>query len=198
MVGLIRGPFRARFRSRHLRLPLSGRTYLPLAFSAKGNKVVGHGMPCPYDLGVRRPSTPIHLQRVHLASCHSRARGGRLGTTQRRWPIFHSRPARASSSLTAAYGSFLRSATSWARACSVFSPCGLPSTRSSKRASSSSISRCFQCSIFLEWRSRVCWKWPRKSAIADRKSTRLNSSHLVISYAVFCLKKKKTKTEQQN
>src|SRR5256885_6840341 len=28
-------------------------------------------------------------------------------------------------------------------------------------------------------------------AILDRKSTRLNSSHLVISYAVFCLKKKK-------
>src|SRR5205807_5480377 len=27
----------------------------------------------------------------------------------------------------------------------------------------------------------------------DRKSTRLNSSHLVISYAVFCLKKKKQK-----
>src|SRR5256885_3085390 len=28
-------------------------------------------------------------------------------------------------------------------------------------------------------------------ATSDRKSTRLNSSHLVISYAVFCLKKKK-------
>src|SRR5256885_10160575 len=28
-------------------------------------------------------------------------------------------------------------------------------------------------------------------AKTDRKSTRLNSSHLVISYAVFCLKKKK-------
>src|SRR5688500_20081969 len=28
----------------------------------------------------------------------------------------------------------------------------------------------------------------------DRKSTRLNSSHLVISYAVFCLKKKKVET----
>src|SRR5256885_3591601 len=28
-------------------------------------------------------------------------------------------------------------------------------------------------------------------AALDRKSTRLNSSHLVISYAVFCLKKKK-------
>src|SRR5947207_9840524 len=31
------------------------------------------------------------------------------------------------------------------------------------------------------------------SGIGDRKSTRLNSSHTVISYAVFCLKKKKTK-----
>src|SRR2546426_12632698 len=31
---------------------------------------------------------------------------------------------------------------------------------------------------------------------ADRKSTRLNSSHLVISYAVFCLKKKKKKTKK--
>src|SRR5688500_20331805 len=29
------------------------------------------------------------------------------------------------------------------------------------------------------------------AAMLDRKSTRLNSSHLVISYAVFCLKKKK-------
>src|SRR5438034_6357449 len=32
----------------------------------------------------------------------------------------------------------------------------------------------------------------------DRKSTRLNSSHTVISYAVFCLKKKKKKHKQQN
>src|SRR5260221_8533917 len=30
--------------------------------------------------------------------------------------------------------------------------------------------------------------------VEDRKSTRLNSSHTVISYAVFCLKKKKNKT----
>src|SRR5256885_12211984 len=29
------------------------------------------------------------------------------------------------------------------------------------------------------------------ASVRDRKSTRLNSSHLVISYAVFCLKKKK-------
>src|SRR5438034_2963305 len=33
--------------------------------------------------------------------------------------------------------------------------------------------------------------WVRLNS--DRKSTRLNSSHTVISYAVFCLKKKKTK-----
>src|SRR5207253_10076186 len=39
------------------------------------------------------------------------------------------------------------------------------------------------------------WLWPdaRTEARrpADRKSTRLNSSHVAISYAVFCLKKKK-------
>src|ERR1022692_3012669 len=33
---------------------------------------------------------------------------------------------------------------------------------------------------------------------SDRKSTRLNSSHLVISYAVFCLKKKTTNTRRQH
>src|SRR2546426_8395642 len=33
-----------------------------------------------------------------------------------------------------------------------------------------------------------------KAMSIDRKSTRLNSSHLVISYAVFCLKKKKTES----
>src|SRR5437899_7838590 len=32
------------------------------------------------------------------------------------------------------------------------------------------------------------------AAMTDRKSTRLNSSHLGISYAVFCLKKKNNKT----
>src|SRR2546426_3505716 len=37
------------------------------------------------------------------------------------------------------------------------------------------------------WHGVVNLQW-----VQDRKSTRLNSSHLVISYAVFCLKKKKT------
>src|ERR1022692_1918521 len=35
------------------------------------------------------------------------------------------------------------------------------------------------------------------AVLTDRKSTRLNSSHLVISYAVFCLKKKDTLTREQ-
>src|SRR5438034_6882587 len=35
--------------------------------------------------------------------------------------------------------------------------------------------------------------WRGAWVVVDRKSTRLNSSHTVISYAVFCLKKKKKK-----
>src|SRR2546430_5552569 len=41
--------------------------------------------------------------------------------------------------------------------------------------------------------ARVVTSWPaEKFCVIDRKSTRLNSSHSQISYAVFCLKKKKT------
>src|SRR2546426_7792131 len=39
---------------------------------------------------------------------------------------------------------------------------------------------------------------PIRTFTRDRKSTRLNSSHLVISYAVFCLKKKKKKHKKHN
>src|SRR5205814_5439722 len=42
----------------------------------------------------------------------------------------------------------------------------------------------------MRWWSKVI----SLSQKPDRKSTRLNSSHLGISYAVFCLKKKKTQT----
>src|SRR5437879_7915344 len=38
----------------------------------------------------------------------------------------------------------------------------------------------------------------REGKLGDRKSTRLNSSHRCISYAVFCLKKKKTNKKQTN
>src|SRR5690625_6173320 len=39
---------------------------------------------------------------------------------------------------------------------------------------------------------------PSLKMIEDRKSTRLNSSHVAISYAVFCLKKKKNKIKKRN
>src|SRR2546426_7772311 len=46
----------------------------------------------------------------------------------------------------------------------------------------------------------VTHREPQRDArpAGDRKSTRLNSSHLVISYAVFCLKKKKKTNKQYN
>src|SRR6266496_4942729 len=52
------------------------------------------------------------------------------------------------------------------------------------------------CPYTTLFRSRSCWRsrprghWPGCRSL-DRKSTRLNSSHVEISYAVFCLKKKK-------
>src|SRR5258708_18369719 len=45
--------------------------------------------------------------------------------------------------------------------------------------------------IFLASRSRTQTLDRRPVLSQDRKSTRLNSSHQIISYAVFCLKKKK-------
>src|SRR5690606_40803470 len=48
------------------------------------------------------------------------------------------------------------------------------------------------CAKRRAWaRSRGRWRASR-----DRKSTRLNSSHVKISYAVFCLKKKKKKEDE--
>src|SRR5258708_14417661 len=50
--------------------------------------------------------------------------------------------------------------------------------------------------IALEWHCRQVDQWSdtqagrTKRQLEDRKSTRLNSSHQIISYAVFCLKKK--------
>src|SRR5260221_7179052 len=41
-------------------------------------------------------------------------------------------------------------------------------------------------------------RWSIKLRRRDRKSTRLNSSHTVISYAVFCLKKKEHTSELQS
>src|SRR5690349_24242529 len=57
--------------------------------------------------------------------------------------------------------------------------------------------------IMLTWKTRAR---PKRSAsrpaeaapMKDRKSTRLNSSHVEISYAVFCLKKKKESQRRQS
>src|SRR3989442_11945705 len=41
------------------------------------------------------------------------------------------------------------------------------------------------------WETNTIVNYASGNALTDRKSTRLNSSHVRISYAVFCLKKKK-------
>src|SRR5438552_14374382 len=44
---------------------------------------------------------------------------------------------------------------------------------------------------FIRLKLEDVWVWDKNRPTRDRKSTRLNSSHQIISYAVFCLKKKK-------
>src|SRR5690625_1642906 len=48
-----------------------------------------------------------------------------------------------------------------------------------------------------ERRGVACLQGVERLGRRDRKSTRLNSSHVAISYAVFCLKKKTNKTQQR-
>src|SRR5438034_7004342 len=50
-----------------------------------------------------------------------------------------------------------------------------------------------RCARGPQWLPRTASCPSRGNHWGDRKSTRLNSSHTVISYAVFCLKKKKQK-----
>src|SRR5256885_891062 len=72
-------------------------------------------------------------------------------------------------------------------------PISLRSVSAARSACACDTSRCVQARIFCG--PAACTRTPfcfRRAAtsLADRKSTRLNSSHLVISYAVFCLEKK--------
>src|SRR5258705_7562839 len=61
-------------------------------------------------------------------------------------------------------------------------------------ASCSSLLRTAVISLGAPWLRSGRLRRALHAVDADRKSTRLNSSHLGISYAVFCLKKKKKKT----
>src|SRR2546422_8366132 len=68
------------------------------------------------------------------------------------------------------------------------------SIRTQARASSWSLPRPFLRLELVQRRPYGGRADPFGAAVQDRKSTRLNSSHGYISYAVFCLKKKKKKT----
>src|SRR5690625_7632442 len=45
--------------------------------------------------------------------------------------------------------------------------------------------------------TEILWGVPFETKAIDRKSTRLNSSHVAISYAVFCLKKKSSRISRE-
>src|SRR5437773_6308774 len=67
--------------------------------------------------------------------------------------------------------------------------------------SDADIRRARPCGGYLDARARRVAEAPGKDLRApgrDRKSTRLNSSHITISYAVFCLKKKKKRKQTQH
>src|SRR2546422_6745432 len=55
----------------------------------------------------------------------------------------------------------------------------------------------FRAPDALRSRVRAALRNAAETPVPDRKSTRLNSSHGYISYAVFCLKKKKKKPEER-
>src|SRR2546426_3635330 len=69
--------------------------------------------------------------------------------------------------------------------------------RSARRNSAWAVSLILALGFVVNYidRGNVAVAGPQIAKELDRKSTRLNSSHLVISYAVFCLKKKKKHVE---
>src|SRR5690606_39355115 len=80
-----------------------------------------------------------------------------------------------------------------------------PTRRSSDLEETSSAERPRRVGLGRRLRSRKALPPPATAAMPrlarngvsrDRKSTRLNSSHVKISYAVFCLKKKKKKSKR--
>src|SRR5207248_8202951 len=77
-----------------------------------------------------------------------------------------------------------------------FSDCGLPPVGNQRGSSEVNVERnrdVMNGLISTPNASSPRCELPSFASLKDRKSTRLNSSHRTISYAVFCLKKKKTK-----
>src|SRR5256885_5561620 len=88
--------------------------------------------------------------------------------------------------------------TSWSVTCSFLSGCSVFKIAVSHRGTSSGRRKNEkERSRRSRWRAlhRARRAGSNRVRERDRKSTRLNSSHLVISYAVFCLKKKKMNTK---
>src|SRR5438034_6763480 len=69
--------------------------------------------------------------------------------------------------------------------------------RSRRFTSATLVSLIFFFASFTNFRNCAAWAIRKLLPQIDRKSTRLNSSHTVISYAVFCLKKKKKNKKQK-
>src|SRR5690242_21301066 len=61
------------------------------------------------------------------------------------------------------------------------------------RTTAESVTMSIADRLVLQRQHHLKWRALDRLELIDRKSTRLNSSHMSISYAVFCLKKKKKK-----
>src|SRR5699024_11467515 len=75
----------------------------------------------------------------------------------------------------------------------ISSPSSAPSVPATRKMQIRSSIICTPSTVLMNTSKHPAWII--QSSVRDRKSTRLNSSHVSISYAVFCLKKK---TKQQN
>src|ERR1035437_5134116 len=71
-----------------------------------------------------------------------------------------------------------------------------PHEQCSPRSGATSARRAATHSIVARWPTR--WPMSKMTCTIDRKSTRLNSSHANISYAVFCFKKKDKNHTEHN
>src|SRR5256885_7071789 len=88
------------------------------------------------------------------------------------------------------YTTLFRSPSRWTADCEPTSLCIAPVVSSTSSIGGFS-PRLYSLGLFFWFRRSQPVQDAALQHDSDRKSTRLNSSHLVISYAVFCLKKKR-------